>query len=581
MAVKVGSVIVDVKADTAKLVKGMNRAQKSVQSTVRTMKNLLAGLAVASTFKNLITAGLNYNSSLEVTQQSIAGLLIATSKLEDAQGNAITQQQLYNTAMGESATILQELQRINEQTPMGLNETAQIYKTMLPSMRAVGATQEELIELTKNLSVASGIAGLKTQQLLAGVDGLATGTVLANSELGRFLNALGLTNAQLKNSSNVVELLNSKLGKLKGEITMTQQLSTLKEAWTSTLGVMTKSLWSASKDWIDALIDYINRFKEGVKLLPIFFQAMGKAISDIWRITMAQLRVWYEEFVDTVKVSFDYLTSLGVINVGFNMDLESAKADLAQITSEFKTGKEHMIALLNAQEKSATVTRTIGSSLETVTKETEKAKAATVKLKEATKEVAKEQDKMYENIQGTLTNGITNMYRSWMDGATDWKDMMGNILKDILAQMLEILVIKQLVSGISGAFGGGMSSSLSTSIGMFAKGGAFSNGVQMFASGGVVDSPTAFGMSGGMGIMGENGSEAILPLTRTSSGNLGVEATTAPVTVNVNNYGEDKVEVNQSGDQINIIISKIASDITRGVGSIGQSLESRYSLRKT
>jgi len=45
-----------------------------------------------------------------------------------------------------------------------------------------------------------------------------------------------------------------------------------------------------------------------------------------------------------------------------------------------------------------------------------------------------------------------------------------------------------------------------------------------FASGGVVNSPTMFPMKGRMGLMGEAGPEAIMPLTRTADGKLGVRA---------------------------------------------------------
>ena len=59
----------------------------------------------------------------------------------------------------------------------------------------------------------------------------------------------------------------------------------------------------------------------------------------------------------------------------------------------------------------------------------------------------------------------------------------------------------------------------------FAAGGAFSNGrVMPFAKGGVVASATQFPMRGGMGLMGEAGPEAIMPLTRGADGSLGVRA---------------------------------------------------------
>ena len=45
-----------------------------------------------------------------------------------------------------------------------------------------------------------------------------------------------------------------------------------------------------------------------------------------------------------------------------------------------------------------------------------------------------------------------------------------------------------------------------------------------FAAGGIVNSPTLFGMRGGMGLMGERGAEAILPLARGPDGRLGVQS---------------------------------------------------------
>ncbi|MEM1375870.1 MAG: hypothetical protein AAGG69_00630 [Pseudomonadota bacterium] len=69
-------------------------------------------------------------------------------------------------------------------------------------------------------------------------------------------------------------------------------------------------------------------------------------------------------------------------------------------------------------------------------------------------------------------------------------------------------------------FGGG---------GLFADGAAFSGGaVVPFAQGGVVSSPTMFPMAGSLtGLMGEAGPEAIMPLSRTADGRLGVEMVNA------------------------------------------------------
>lgn len=62
----------------------------------------------------------------------------------------------------------------------------------------------------------------------------------------------------------------------------------------------------------------------------------------------------------------------------------------------------------------------------------------------------------------------------------------------------------------------------------FAKGGAFSSGMRRFATGGIVNGPTLFPFADGgamqMGLMGEAGPEAIMPLQRGADGALGVRA---------------------------------------------------------
>lgn len=72
---------------------------------------------------------------------------------------------------------------------------------------------------------------------------------------------------------------------------------------------------------------------------------------------------------------------------------------------------------------------------------------------------------------------------------------------------------------------GGMLAGVVDGLLPFEKGGAFASGrVTAFAKGGVVSGPTTFPMRGGMGLMGEAGPEAIMPLTRGPDGRLGVQA---------------------------------------------------------
>jgi phage-related minor tail protein len=94
-------------------------------------------------------------------------------------------------------------------------------------------------------------------------------------------------------------------------------------------------------------------------------------------------------------------------------------------------------------------------------------------------------------------------------------------------------VLKPVTSGLGNLIGGGLQN-LMQGILPFENGAAFSSGrVQAFAKGGVVSQATNFPMRGGMGLMGEAGPEAIMPLARGSDGKLGVRGAGGGGTVNV------------------------------------------------
>lgn len=218
-----------------------------------------------------------------------------------------------------------------------------------------------------------------------------------------------------------------------------------------------------------------------------------------------------------------------------------------------------------------------------------------------------------EKAQGDWTKGATSAWANYLDSANNiagqTKTLFGNAFssmedavvnfamtgklsfadftKSILADMARIAtrqassaLLSSLVGAATSYFTGGggnglaagsagaTSSNLGASSAGYssnyfpqALGGAWSSGVQMFANGGaftdsIVSTPTAFGMAGGRaGVMGEAGPEAIMPLTRTSSGKLGVLAAgggsgtaisiSAPVTVVTQDRGSEGMQIDQ------------------------------------
>jgi len=138
-------------------------------------------------------------------------------------------------------------------------------------------------------------------------------------------------------------------------------------------------------------------------------------------------------------------------------------------------------------------------------------------------------------IAQTARDALGDAFMSIVDGTKSAKDAFSDMARIILKQAFELLVIKPILDGIFGGLTGrGCGGFLSFLVN--ANGNAFSGGnVIPFANGGVVGGPTAFPMSGGrMGLMGEAGPEAIMPLKRGKGGKLGVvaEGSSQPVVIN-------------------------------------------------
>lgn len=127
----------------------------------------------------------------------------------------------------------------------------------------------------------------------------------------------------------------------------------------------------------------------------------------------------------------------------------------------------------------------------------------------------------------TLSSGISGGLRKAFDGLIFDGMKLNDALKTVANTIVD-QVYSIAIKPVTGALGGLLAQGVGGLIGAgmpFANGGAFSQGrVMPFAKGGVVSSPTGFPMRGGMGLMGEAGPEAIMPLARGPDGRLGVQA---------------------------------------------------------
>jgi hypothetical protein len=168
-------------------------------------------------------------------------------------------------------------------------------------------------------------------------------------------------------------------------------------------------------------------------------------------------------------------------------------------------------------------------------------------IAEAEDKISAFADQAQRNIQTALGGTFENLFRGEFDSIGDlWADMLIKMAAQAAAQGLA----ETLFGTKGGGSGGGLDwAGLGTSlIGAFtgggagfdagagdysiaamsklfkkqADGGGWNRGVQFYADGGVFGQPTMFEHSGGLGVLGEAGPEAVMPLRRGADGKLGV-----------------------------------------------------------
>ncbi len=133
---------------------------------------------------------------------------------------------------------------------------------------------------------------------------------------------------------------------------------------------------------------------------------------------------------------------------------------------------------------------------------------------------------LQESMADVVVKGIKGMedalVKFVMTGTLSFRNLANSIISDMVRIAIQQTITAPFTGFIKGIFGN-------------ANGNAFVDGkVQKYAYGGVVNKPTIFPMANGIGLMGEAGAEAILPLRRGSNGKLGVQSTGGGTNIVVN-----------------------------------------------
>jgi phage-related minor tail protein len=164
---------------------------------------------------------------------------------------------------------------------------------------------------------------------------------------------------------------------------------------------------------------------------------------------------------------------------------------------------------------------------------------------------------------------LSERFGAQLTGALKGAAVSGKDLDDVLRRIGLNLAGMALEQGLkplqslAGSLFGVLLSGL-TGIAPFAKGGVPGR-ITPFADGGIVSTPSYFSLGSQVGLMGEAGSEAILPLRRGPDGSLGVAAGGHSASVNVvfNVTAQDAASFRKSEAQITGMLARAVSRGTR------------------
>jgi phage-related minor tail protein len=165
--------------------------------------------------------------------------------------------------------------------------------------------------------------------------------------------------------------------------------------------------------------------------------------------------------------------------------------------------------------------------------------------------------------------GLSKSFGSQLTGALKSAVVHGRDLEDVLRGIglnLAGMALNKGLEPLQGLAGEAFSGILGAlgSILPFAKGGVPGR-VTPFADGGIVSRPSYFPIARDIGLMGEAGAEAILPLRRGADGSLGVATQGGGATVNVvfNVSSPDAASFRRSEAQITGMLARAVSRGTR------------------
>jgi tape measure domain-containing protein len=472
-------------------------------------------------------------------------------------------------------------------------------------------------------------------QLIAKEMGIATGEVRKMGSEGK-ITADIMANALL----NATEDINSAFETL--EFTAEQTFNIMAAEWTKTSAIISQSLgfgdsfkglYEISQSVAQSVGNLFIELRVGFELLKLSVLELGQTLANTFSFLFDNDQVKLDFIGEAIDRQKDKVFEVLAELASFQAGLEGVITDQVEaIDVATKVLSKYETTVLNAADASATLEEKLDIlnrlykegeiTLEQYNKELEKAskvykdlvvdsdplkeynetlkelelllEKGIISIEEFANASADAMIKLTKQTTVAMTDMEKQMQRLAADGVSDLVDVIleadrsfSDFAENFLRQIAKMIIQQQILNALKG-----------TEIGSFfgfAKGGAFSSPTGLPQ--GIYNSPTFFPMpesngltafakggTFGMGVMGEAGAEAIVPLRRGMNGDLGVQS--SPVNVVINNNTSDTADVyaestikEDGSKQIEIMVERKVKE-SLGNGALDKSFSTNYGLKR-
>ncbi|MDY3245674.1 hypothetical protein [Campylobacter sp.] len=235
--------------------------------------------------KNFATAGISANAVLESLQTKLTGLISANSANVTSTGEIINAQQKWQLSSEVASEALERLKSIATATGNQISSTTDAFTMFYATANDQGSASEAL-DAFNAIALAAQVAGKDMASLVPMFDSLATGTVLAGSEMGSFMKIVGLTNEELKlanQNGTLFATLQERLAQF-GSVaslsagTYEMELNKLKSSISSLGSEASKPIFDSLKNSIAGLNKFIAENKEAILSLAKGLSELGEVL---------------------------------------------------------------------------------------------------------------------------------------------------------------------------------------------------------------------------------------------------------------------------------------------------------------